>query len=101
MIVVFLACGFEIKIGECDPSRVSWRQVEQRSADDCVVTDFELSAIFKDEPGRFLRGIGTGRQIGIQSRVRLGCIGDRRNVGAFAISAAITSTCAQQRKMYV
>ena len=74
-IVVLLACGCEIEVGERDSARVSRRQVKERRADDGVISDFELVTVFEDEKRRSLRRFGIGRGVlGILNGMRLGDI---------------------------
>jgi len=94
-IVVLLACGLEIEIGESDSARVAGCQIKEGRADDGVVSEFELAAVLKDEESRLLGrfGIGCGVIIlicsGILSGVGLRDIFDRRNVGSGTRSATV------------
>ena len=57
-IVVLLAGGFEIEVGYGDAARVSGRQVEERCADDGVVSNFQFVTVSEDEKRRRLRRLG-------------------------------------------
>jgi hypothetical protein len=87
-VFVLPACRVEIEIGERNPARVSWSEVEKCFADDGIVSDFEIMAVFEDEQSRRLRRLGDFA-IGVQRAVRAGSIAGRRNIGVGAGTAAI------------
>src|ERR1041385_3892202 len=56
-IIVLLLGGDEVEIGERDFARVSGREVEERGADDGVVSYFKRVAILENEDSWILSGL--------------------------------------------
>jgi len=84
-IVVLLACGFEVKVGEGDFAGVSCSQIEEGRADDGVVPKFHSVTIFEDGEGWRLRRNVFGKSVCVRCGNRI----HWRDVGVFARSAAI------------
>jgi hypothetical protein len=74
-LVVLLGGGVEVEIGQRDSSGVTGGEVEERGADDRIVSDFKLVAVFEDEER------GRKRRLGVRGRV-VGRLAGRLGGGA-------------------
>src|SRR6266568_2659667 len=92
-IIVLLAGGFEIEVGEGDSAHMPGRQIKKSHADDGVVSEFQFATVFEDEKGRFLRRVGIRRGhvviVILNNYARHGSISYWRDVGSCSGTASV------------